>query len=140
MGTLGMHRTVSKAGLEGGAEVSPEHKGVAGPAEPLDCQRNANPRSQTLGFLSLHRCSYLESANHSDPLKAWHSSANQHQQGEVWGDPSFPQVPGPRGAAESASPRLSAPTGFRSLFVLGIVPWGKIHLLWYGPSLPRVGR
>lgn len=65
-----MNRTFPKAGLEGSAEVSPEREGVAGPAEPPGCQRDANPRSQTLGFLSLHRCSYLESANHSDTLKS----------------------------------------------------------------------
>lgn len=56
MGTPGMSRTVSKASVEFGAEVSAEREGAQ--------------RSQTLGFLSVHRCTYLESATHSDTSKS----------------------------------------------------------------------
>lgn len=62
-GNLGTYRSGSKAGPEGGAEVSAEHERGA---RPPGCHRGANPRSQTLGFLSVRRCTYLESANQSE--------------------------------------------------------------------------
>ena len=75
LGTLGMSRIVSKAGSGGGTEVSAKHsrggaRGRTAQPEPRGCQGAANPRGQTLGFLSLHRCTYLESADHSDTLKS----------------------------------------------------------------------
>lgn len=72
-GNLGTYRSGSKAGPEGGAEVSAEHERGA---RPPGCHRGANPQSQTLGFLSVRRCTNLESANHSDTLK---SMAFQHK-------------------------------------------------------------
>lgn len=48
-----MDRTVSKAGLQGGAEVSPEQEAVLGPAEPSGCRRREPRDARRLVYHSI---------------------------------------------------------------------------------------
>lgn len=103
----------------------PSSRGGGRPSpSPRVARRAANPRSQTLGFLSLHRCTYLESADHSDALK---SVAFQRKPTRTGGgaDPFFLQVRGPRGAPRRASPWTVCTHSFQALevprSVLGIL-------------------
>lgn len=93
-------------------------------------QQSVDPQSPRLGFLSGHRCTYLESAYHSDTLKSVAFQCKPTRMGKgaaVEGEVALPPLSLrlKRPGLTSRSPR---PT---------VCPWGKPHLPWYGLFLWR---
>lgn len=81
---------------------------------------SVDPQSPTLGFLSDHRCTYLESAYHTDTLKSVTFQRKPTRMGAGGGGKAVPPPPSSR----VKRPELTSCSSRRC----NLAPWGKPHL------------
>lgn len=121
LGTVSMRRC---GNLQGGV-CHP----IPSPGSSTNRAGSVDPQSPTLGFLSDHRCTYLESAYHTDTLKSVAFQRKPTRMGAGgWGK----AVP-PPSSSRVKRPELTSCSSHRS----NLAPWGKTHLPCYSLSLWR---